>query len=350
MNKSCSMLAIVLGILVVGMIAFSAAFTVGEQEQVVITEFGKPKGEPITAAGLYFRIPLIQMVNRFEKRILEWDGPTAMMTTKNKVFVMVDAFGRWRITDPLAFLQQLRDERSAQSRLDDILNSEIRNVIARHDFIEVIRSTKDRKVAQDESTTDPNIKIGVLEPITKGRSLLEKEIFEAAVKNLAGLKIGVDLLDVRFKRVNYHDDVSQPIYERMKTERLQIAELYRSQGRGDAAKKIGEKERKLKEIESGAYRKVQEIEGAADAKATEIYAKAYNQSPDALALFEFLRTMDTYKKTLTSDTTLILTTDSELLKYLKTSEPKKASLEKLDLSKGLQGLQSLPSLLDIGAK
>lgn len=350
MNKSCSALAVLLGVILLVVILFSAAFRVGEQEQVVITEFGKPKGEPITTAGLYFRIPFIQMVNRFEKRILEWDGPTAMMTTKNKVFVMVDAFGRWRITDPLAFLQQLRDERSAQSRLDDILNSEIRNVIARHDFIEVIRSTKDRKVIRDETATDPNIKIGILEPISRGRSLLEKEIFDAAAKNLLELKIGVELLDVRFKRVNYHDDVSQPIYERMKTERLQIAELYRSQGRGDAAKKIGEKERKLKEIESGAYKRVQEIEGAADAKATEIYAKAYNQSPEALALFEFLRTMDTYKKTLTSDTTLILTTDSELLQFLKSSEPVKPGLEKPDLGRGLQGLQGLPSLLDVGAK
>lgn len=350
MNKSCSALAVLLGILLVALTLFAAAFTVGEQEQVVITEFGRPKGEPITAAGLYFRIPFIQMVNRFEKRILEWDGPTAMMTTKNKVFVMVEAFGRWRITDPLAFLQQLRDERSAQSRLDDILNSEIRNVIARNDFIEVIRNTKDRKVTRDESAMDTNLKIGILEPISRGRSILEKEIFEAAAKNLQELRIGVELLDVRFKRVNYHEDVSQPIYERMKTERLQIAELYRSQGRGDAAKKIGEKERKLNEIESGAYRKVQEIEGAADAKATEIYAKAYNQNSEALALFEFLRTMDTYKKTLTSDTTLILTTDSELLQYLKSSDPKKSGLEKLDLSKGLQGLQGLPSLLEVGAK
>jgi membrane protease subunit HflC len=314
-------------------------FTVTEGEQVIITQFGKPVGDPVIQAGFHLKTPFIQSVNRFEKRILEWDGPSARMPTKDKVYIVVDTFGRWRISDPLKFYQQLRDERSAQSRLDDILGSETRNVIARHDFIEAVRTTKDRKPVLDEQAL-PDARLVTMAPITKGRTLLEKEIFAAAAPKITGF--GIELLDVRFKRLNYNDSVSDTIYQRMISEREQIAQRFRSEGEGEAAKILGNKERDLFQIESEAYKKIQEIEGAADAKAIEIYAKAYNQTPAARELFEFLKTMETYKSVITADTNLILTTNSSLLRYLKSDSPAPAT------APTLPGLPSnLPSLLDV---
>ena len=318
------------------------AYTVGEQEQVIITQFGKPVGEPVKTAGLHFKMPFVQVVNRFEKRVLEWDGPPAKMPTRDKVYVVVDTFGRWLISDPLLYCQRMRDERSALSRLDDILGSETRNVVAKNDFMEVVRTTKDRAVIRDESLAAADSRIGLLHPITKGRTQLEAEILKSSLPKVAGY--GVTLLDVRIKRVNYNDSVSQTIYERMISERSQIAERFRSEGAGEAAKILGQRERDLKQIESEAYRKIQEIEGAADAKATEIYAKAYNQSPEATNLFEFVRSMETYKKVMTPDTTLVLTTDSDFFQYLKSSEPPVQSNGLSDqLLKG-------PSLLELQPK
>lgn len=342
--KSCLPLMILAVMIAALVVLFSCAYTVTEQEQVILTQFGKPVGEPVLEAGLHFKLPFVQVVNRFEKRVLEWDGPSTKMPTKDKVYIVADTFGRWRISEPLLFFQQLRDERSAQSRLDDILGSETRNVIARHDFIEAVRTTKGRKVAKEETATSGSIadaRIGVLPDITKGRSELEKEIFEKAAPKV--ISFGIELMDVRFKRLNYNETVSQTIYQRMISEREQIAERYRSEGAGEAAKILGQREREMSEIESEAYRKVQEIEGAADAKATEIYAKAYNQTKESAELFEFLKTMDTYKSTITGDSTLILTTDSEFLKFLKSSNPAPA-IPDGSLMKTLQGL---PSLLDI---
>lgn len=323
-------------------IVLSAAFyTVGEGEQVIITQFGKPVGEPVVKAGLHFKTPFIQTVNRFEKRTLDWDGPSARMPTKDKVYVAVDTFGRWRISDPLRFFQQLRDERRAQSRLDDILGSETRNVIARHDLIEAVRTTKDRKPALDEQAL-PDARLAAMASITKGRTLLEKEIFTAAAPKVKNF--GIELLDVRFKRINYNESVSDTIHQRMISEREQIAERFRSEGAGEAAKILGNKERDLLEIESEAYRKVQEIEGAADAKAIEIYAKAYNQTPAARELFEFLKTLETYKATLTADTNLILTTNSSLLRYLKSDTPAPSAGN----APTIPGLPAnIPSLLDV---
>lgn len=342
MKSSCSSLGILAAAFFAGVIVLSCIYTVGEQEQVVLTQFGKPVGSAVINPGLHFKLPFIQVVNRFEKRVLEWDGPPASMTTRDKANIVIDTFGRWRITDPLLFLQRLRDERSALSRLDDILASETPNVIARHDFIEVVRTTKDRKVARDESIAT-DARVGVLTPITSGRTKLEAEVLKSAEPKVQGF--GIQLLDVRFKRINYNQGVSENIHQRMISERTKMANLFRSEGEGQAAKRLGEKERELARIESEAYKKVQEIEGAADAKATEIYAKAYNQSPEAMSLFEFLRSMETYKTAITADTTLILTTDSELLKYLKSSTPEAISgLKAPDLQSTLKGL---PSLLDV---
>lgn len=313
--------ATLLGLLAAGLLGLillsGAVYTIDETEQVIITQFGKPIGAARTNAGLHFKLPFIHEVNRLEKRVLRWDGRPSEMPTKDKTYILVDAFGRWRIRDPQQYFLRLRDERSAQSRLDDILGSEIRNAIARHELIEVIRSTRDRVPALDTGlvggTNDPIT--GRLYPIRKGRPLVEHEIFTNAAPKVA--VFGVELLDVQFKRVNYNPSVAQRIYERMITERQQIAERFRSEGAGEAAKITGQRQKDLQTIESEAYRRIQEIRGAADARATEIYAAAYNRSPETIAFYRFLRTLEAYKAVLTNDTTLILTTESDFFRLLK---------------------------------
>jgi membrane protease subunit HflC len=296
-------------------VLFSSLYTVPETEQVIITQFGKPVGEAITNAGLQFKTPFIQDVNRLEKRVLRWDGRPNEIPTKDKTYIVVDAFGRWRISDPVQYFLRLRDERSAQSRLDDILGSEIRNAIAKHELIEVIRTTKDRVPEVDEVLTDSRGSISVLYPIKRGRSLVEQDIFRNAAPKVS--EFGIELMDLRFKRINYSPSVRQRIYERMISERQQIAERFRSEGAGEAAKILGQKQKDLQEIESTAYRRIQEVTGEADAKATEIYANAYNQSPEAIDYYELTKTLETYGTILTNDTTVILTTDSDLFKLLK---------------------------------
>jgi membrane protease subunit HflC len=293
-----------------------AFYTMDETEQVIITQFGKPIGEARTNAGLHLKLPFIHEVNRLEKRVLRWDGRPSEMPTKDKTYIVVDAFGRWRIRDPKQYFLRLRDERSAQSRLDDILGSEIRNAIARHELIEVIRSTRDRVPAVDSSLVGTNEPaVGRLYPIRRGRPVVEEEIFTNAAPKV--VVFGVELLDVQFKRVNYNPSVAQRIYERMISERQQIAERFRSEGAGEAAKISGQRQKDLQTIESEAYRRIQEIRGAADARATEIYAAAYNRSPETAAFYRFLRTLESYKAVLTNDTTLILTTESDFFRLLK---------------------------------
>lgn len=300
-----------------------AMYTVKETQQVIITQFGKPVGEPITAAGLHFKTPFIQEVHTIDKQILEWDGQRTEMPTRDKLYISVDTYGRWRITQPLEYFRRLRDERSAQSRLDDILGSETRNAIAKHDLIEVIRTSKDRVPIEDETLAEIAErgagKIGVLHPIRKGRKLIEQEIQAAARAKLA--EFGIELLDVRFKRINYNPSVVDKIYERMISERRQIASRFRSEGEGEAAKIMGNRQRDLSVIESEAYLKVQEIQGVADAKATEIYANAYGQSPAARELYGFLKTMDTYRKVLDEDSTVIFSTGGEIFRLLNGSAP-----------------------------
>lgn len=339
--------------LVLAIVLGSACYTVSETEQVILTQFGMPVGEPVTKAGLHWKTPFIQKVNRLENRVLEWDGPAEQMTTKNKVFVEVEAFARWEIEQPLVFFRQLTDESRALSRLNGIIGSETRTVIARHDFIEAVRTTKDRKVVREaipEAAATPvstaEARIGVLPPISRGRTALEGEIFAGAAPNVK--ELGIRLLDVRLKRIDYSDSVRPSIFQRMITERQQIADRYRSEGAGEAAKINGERERDLNLIESEAYRKVQEIEGAADAKATEIYAKAYNQTPEAAELFEFTKTMDAYKKLITTDTTMIFTTDSELFRFLKSSNPQaRPAAPAPGAQNANSDLNKLPTLLEI---
>lgn len=319
MNQSIKNLALILALVI--LVAMST-YTINQTEQVIITQFGKPVGDPITAPGLHFKLPFIQRVNSFDKRYLAWDGPMVEMSTKDKTYVQVDTFARWRITEPMRYYLRLRDERSAQSRLEDILGSETRTAIARHELIEVVRSDKDRQPLQDESlgSLTGTGTIGLLRPIKVGRAAIEKEVFEAAAPKLA--EFGIELLDVRFKRINYNQQVLERIYQRMISERLQIAQRFRSEGEGEAARINDNKQRDIHEIESSAYKRVQEIRGEADAKASEIYARAYAQKPEAAEFYKFIKSMETYRKIINADATLVLSTDSELFALLKRIEQK----------------------------
>ena len=320
MNKALQIVVlIVLGI--GGYVLASAVYTVSEVEQMIITQFGKPVGEPVTTAGLKFKVPFVQDVNPIDKRVLEWDGNPSDMPTKDKLYISVDLFARWRITDPLQYFLRLRDERSAQSRLDDILGSETRNAVAKHELIEIIRTTKDRQPLRDallgagELPSD----VGSLVPIQKGRKLVEEEIFASAAEKVK--VFGIELLDIRFKRINYNESVRPKIFDRMISERRQIAERFLSEGNGEAARIQGNRVRELNKIQSEAYRAVEEIRGGADAKATEIYAGAYNESPQSVEFFEFTRTMQAYKDLIAQNTTLVMSTDSDLFKFLKGMAP-----------------------------
>lgn len=297
----------------------SATYTVNEIEQVIVTQFGKPVGAPVTEAGLKFKLPFVQEIHPLDKRILEWDGSPSDMPTKDKLYISVDLFARWRIVDPMKYFLRLRDERSALSRLDDILGSETRNAVARHELIEIIRTNKDRVPAQDTTLGDSNNVLSALVPIHAGREAVERQIFAAATDKVA--VFGIELLDIRFKRINYNESVRPKIYDRMVSERQQIAEQFRSEGNGEAARINGNRERELQKIRSEAYRAVEEIRGDADAKASGIYARAYNQSPEAAQFYDFTRTMSAYRSIITSDSTLVLSTDSELFKYLKGVTP-----------------------------
>lgn len=316
MSRGLQISSLVIAVLIaIG--AGSSLYTVSEVEQMIITQFGKPVGEPVTTAGLKVKLPFIQEVNPIDRRVLEWDGSPSDMPTKDKLYISVDLFARWRITEPLQYFLRLRDERSAQSRLDDILGSETRNAVAKHELIEIIRTTKDRKPLRDALLTEAERKLdmGALVPIQKGRKLVEQQIFNAAAEKVR--VFGIELLDIRFKRINYNDSVRPKIYDRMISERRQIAERFLSEGNGEAARIRGNRVRDLNKIQSEAYREVEEIRGVADAKATEIYAQAYNQSPEAVGFYEFTRTMQSYKSIISQNTTLVLSTDSELFKFLK---------------------------------
>lgn len=302
--------------LVVFFIASNSLYTVSEVEQVIITQFGKPVGDPVVDAGLKVKIPFVQEINPIDKRILAWDGKPFDLPTKDKLYISVDIFARWRITDPLQYFLRLRDERSAQSRLDDILGSETRNAVAKHELIEIIRTTKDRVPKQDDLLTDKERKLnmGSLVPIRKGRILVEQEIFHAAAEKVK--VFGIELLDIRFKRINYNESVRPKIYDRMISERRQIAERFLSEGKGEAARIGGNRVRDLNKIQSEAYQQVEEIRGVADAEATRIYASAYNQNRQSIEFYEFTRTMAAYHSIVDENTTIVLSTDSDLFKFM----------------------------------
>ena len=291
----------------------STLYVVNEWDQVIITQFGEPVGDPVTEPGLKFKIPFIQKLHRFDKRFLEWDGDVAELPTKDKVFIKVDTYARWRISDPLLYFQRLRNESVAQTRLDDILDGETRKAIANHNLIEVIRSTN-RTPEQDESVPDL---AGELGEILVGREIIREEVLTAGQERTSDL--GIEVLDVQFKRINYGPQVLQDVHARMISERQRIADRFRSEGQGERAKILGDMDRDLKRISSEAYREAEEIRGRADAEATDIYAQAYNQSADSRSFFEFLKTMETFESTIDPQTWLLLSTDGDFYRFLKSS-------------------------------
>ena len=310
---------VIVALVVIG----GSMYTVRETDVVILTQFGRQIGTPVTEAGLHWKLPFIQSVNRIEKRLLEWDGPVSEMPTKDKTYISVEAFARWKIQDPALYFVSLSDERRAQSRLDDIIGSEIRIAVARHELIEIVRSDKARKLTE---TVDKEFagSAAELPRIERGRREIERDILKEAAPKVKSL--GIELLDVRLKRVNYNSQVIERIHQRMISERTQIAQGYRSEGEGKAAGITGKKDRDLREIESTAYRKVQEIQGTADAEATRIYAEAFNKSPQAVEFYGFVKTMETYKKILLGDTSIVLSTDSELFRLLKSTKPAVATV------------------------
>ena len=304
-------LKVVFGILLLlGVLALGKGFyIVGELDQVVITQFGDPKGDPVTTPGLHFKLPFIRTANYFDKRFLEWDGDPNEVPTRDKRFIHVDTYARWRITDPLLYFKRLRSEQGAQSRLDDILDGETRNVIAKHDLIEVVRSSnRDFTVSEEIGGETTRTSESTIE---FGREQLALEVLLAAQTRTEDL--GIEILDFQFKRLNYVEAVRQEVYARMVSERQRIAEQFRSEGGGESARINGERERELKEITSEAYRQAQEIKGRADAEAADIYADAYDRDAE---FYRFLKTMEVLKETLDSTTVLVLSTDDDLLRYL----------------------------------
>jgi len=297
-------------LLVAAVLLASSAYVVRETEQVVVTQFGRPVGDPVTEPGLHFKMPFIQDLHVFDKRFLAWDGEPNQIPTAEKKFVLVDAYARWQISDPLLFLQRLRDERGAQSRLDDILDGETRNAIASHEIAELVRTTN-RKAASVEGL-DAAAQ-GMID-IQVGREKIAQAILRSANARAEGL--GIRILDFRFKRINYVENVRKEVYLRMISERQRIADKFRSEGEGEASKIAGEKERELKRIQSEAFRKAEEIRGKADAEASAIYAAAYDRSPETREFYQFLKSMEILERNLDRSTTLILTTASELYRFL----------------------------------
>lgn len=294
--------------------SWNAGYVVNEAEQVILTQFGRPVGLPVSSPGFHIKVPFIQAVHRFEKRFLEWDGEANQLPTRDKRFIWVDTYARWRISDPLKFFQRLKDERGAQTRLDDILDGETRNAIANHDLVEVVRLSNrtpevDASELEEERVT--------LEPIEIGREKIRLEILTKAQARTQDL--GIEILDVRLKRINYVAEVQDKVFDRMIAERERIAARFRSQGEGEALRIQGEKERDLKQITSEAYKTAEEIRGRADAAATEIYARAYDRSREARDFYEFLKTMETLETTVDAETILVLSSDGDFYGYLKSS-------------------------------
>lgn len=323
MKKAAPLIIVILGLLLVFLIS-SSAYVVPEGYQVVITQFGKPVGEPVTEAGLHFKVPFIQKDRRLDKRLLTWDGDANQIPTKDKKYILVDTTARWRIVDPLRFIESVQTERRARDRIDAILDSETRNVISNHNLVEVVRNTneileaieeiKKAKASGKVAIEDEEV-VGEIEKIEFGRENLSLQIVERARQALSDL--GVEIIDVQIRRVEYEKSVEQKVFERMISERKRVAEKIRSVGRGEKAKINGRVSKDLQAIESEAYQKSQEIKGKADNQAIRIYAKALRKDPK---FYEFLRSMEAYQNSLKNKdqgASFLLSTDSEFLKYLK---------------------------------
>ncbi|MGD8901665.1 MAG: protease modulator HflC [Desulfobacterales bacterium] len=307
-NKSLLLIAVA----VIAFFIYGAAYTVDETEQVVVTQFGRIVGEPITDPGLKFKIPFIQTANYFNKNLLEWDGDPGQIPTLDKTFIWVDAFARWKIVDPVKFFQTVNNRFNAVGKLNDIIDPAVRNFITSHHLIEAVRSSNRELDTEEVGLDDSFRKTRVYFQVDVGRQKINQGILEQAQPKLT--PFGIELVDVKIKRINYVEEVRKSVYGRMIAERNQIAEKFRSEGKGEAQKILGEKERDLQEIESEAFKRAQKIKGDADAEATVIYAKAYGKDPE---FYSFVQTLEIYRETLGQNSSLILSTDSEFLKYLK---------------------------------
>jgi membrane protease subunit HflC len=293
-------------------VAWGSIYTVTETDQVILTQFGRPVGGLVTTPGLHVKVPFVQEVHRFDKRWLEYDGDAAEIPTKDKKYIWVDTYARWRIADPLRFFQAVGNERGGQSRLDDIIDGGTRDAVARFNLIEIVRSTN-RKF----QTTEDLIGIGAAEAqavVSTGREKIAAIVLHDAAEITP--QFGVEVVDVRFKRINYVDSVQSKVFDRMISERHRIAERSRSEGQGRAAEIRGEKERDVLATKSIGYRDGERLKGKADAKAAAIYAEAYNKDPD---FYQFVKSLETLQTGLDDKSWLILSTDSELLKYMKSS-------------------------------
>ena len=304
--------SLIIALIIVGFILYSAAYVVDETEQVVITQFGKAIGEPKKEPGLYFKVPFVRQANYFPKNLLEWDGDPGQVPTLDKTFIWVDTFARWKIVDPLAFFETVNNLTGALGRLDDILDAAVRNFVTSYPLIETVRMTDRELDTFEVGIEDEMREKSRLGEVTMGRYEITKGIMAQAQPKLE--KFGIELVDVKFKLLNYVEDVQKSVYQRMIAERQQIAEKFRSEGKGEARKIEGDMERDLKQITSEAYRQAQEIKGKADAQATEIYAEAFGRDAE---FYSFLQTLEIYKETMDDKSSLILSTNSDFLKYFK---------------------------------
>ncbi|MBI4397980.1 MAG: protease modulator HflC [Candidatus Omnitrophica bacterium] len=293
----------------------NSAYVVDQTQQVIVTEFGRPMGPVVSKPGLHFRTPFIQQAHYFDKRILQWDGDATEIPTKDKKFIWVDITARWHIVDPLKFFTTVGNEINAQSRLDDIIDGIARDFITGNNLIEIVRSSN--RILDIERTEEDISADTEIEKVGRGRDAITRAIVEKTRQAVANF--GIEIVDVQIKRINYVEQVRQKVFERMISERKRAAEKLRSEGQGIRADVEGQREKELKRITSEAYREARKITGSADAEATRIYAEAYGKDPE---FFQFKNTLDTYRATLSKDSTLVLTTDSEYLKYLKTATKK----------------------------
>ena len=310
--KQTIFLIIVVGVVILG---FGSIYTINEAEQAVVTQFGKPVGGAVMDAGIHFKTPIIQTVIKFDKRILEWDGSANEIPTLDNKYIFIDAFARWRISDALQFYKSAKNEMLAQSILDDILDGAVRDEIANRTMVEIVRSSDRVMVIQDVESSSVNVNNKVIEDFSAKGARLEivESILESVSKRLLDLKMGMEILDVQLKRINYTRQVQEQVFNRMISGQNQIAEKYRAQGQGKKQEILGMQVQRKKEIISGAYLESQKIKGEADANATRIYADAYGKSPE---FYNFIKTLETYSNTLDSSTQFILSTDNHYLKYL----------------------------------
>ncbi|MBU0987476.1 MAG: protease modulator HflC [Proteobacteria bacterium] len=301
---------ILIAILVAALLAYVSAYVVDETEQVVVTQFGKVVGIPKQQSGLYFKVPFIQQTNYFPKNLQQWDGDPGQIPTLDKTYIWVDTFARWKIVDPIKFFQTVDNIISARGRLDDIIDPAVRNLITQNRLIEAVRNSN-RELDTFELGLE-DVKKEAQTKISIGREKIIKQILEQAQPKLS--PFGIELVDVKIKRINYVEQVRDSVYGRMIAERKQIAEKFRSEGKGEAQKILGEKERDLKQITSEAYRAAQLLKGKADAESTKLYAEAYGVDPK---FYSFIKTLEIYGEAQDKDSSLVLSTDSEFFKYLK---------------------------------